>query len=77
MIPHPDSAEWHDFMAAALMAQFVALPQPMRPQPPCNCSFRIRMVGDGCPTCNPAYWEQFKHDDELIPGRDDLEDEHA
>lgn len=26
---NPDSSEWRDFMAAALMAQFIALPMPV------------------------------------------------
>lgn len=41
----PDSRDWNEYLSAALMAQFVAIPQPMKP------------------------------DNELIPGRDDLESE--
>lgn len=22
----------------------------------CNCDMRTRLVGDGCPACNPDYW---------------------
>lgn len=25
----------------------------------CNCSLRIRLVGDGCPKCNPDYWQEL------------------
>ena len=26
----------------------------------CKCSFRIRMVGDGCGYCNPDLWLEFE-----------------
>lgn len=36
----------------------------------CECSFRIRLVGDGCQYCNPLYaaelqnWEDYDEDSE-------------
>lgn len=26
----------------------------------CNCSMRIKLVGDGCSICNPEYWEEMR-----------------
>lgn len=31
---NPESKEWREFMAAALMAQFIALPMPIDPDEP-------------------------------------------
>ena len=31
---NPESKEWREFMAAALMAQFVLIPQPIDPDEP-------------------------------------------
>ena len=28
----------------------------------CNCSFRIKLVGDGCHVCNPEYWEDMRNE---------------
>lgn len=44
-LPDPNTRDWNEYMREALMAQFVLIPQPMRP------------------------------DSEMIPGRDDLENE--
>jgi hypothetical protein len=34
----------------------------------CNCSLRIKLVGDGCAVCNPEYAAQFSdEDDEAAP----------
>lgn len=35
----------------------------------CQCSMRIKLVGDGCPVCNPDYWEQFKEPEGAEAGR--------
>lgn len=35
--------------------------------PPCNCSLRIKLVGDGCAVCNPEFWEDYNE----TPGDDD------
>lgn len=31
----------------------------------CNCSFRTRVLGDGCEICNPAYAQVLRHEQEL------------
>jgi hypothetical protein len=36
----------------------------------CRCSFRERMVGDGCSLCNPDLWLELLDDDQSGLPRD-------